>query len=194
MATIKYINQLGGAVGDFLIAPLTWESGGDGGEPADLTDMAIDADGTDAIYTYEVSAGKEAVIYDIRIILVDQGADNDRKFGDVTVLDDGSGCLLHLVDEDDEILFDFSGQETDSTNEFNANYHWGIYPNAVHALVTFTDGTPAAQTDSCPIRLDFSYLGGLSLFEGQKIKATIRADLTGLDTFRMLVRGILFNV
>ena len=143
------------------------------------SDMAVDGSDTPIpFYSFPGTTVPIGIMRVLFYIVDDQIAPS--KFGGDSALSEETGLRIELVNSNDSVAVDFLGG-------------FSIKNNADWTLLAGPDSMihPAAGNDLLSIR--WTIAGGLNgilqLRPGQRLKVTVRGDLTRLVTFRGFVQG-----
>lgn len=142
----------------------------------DLGDLAVDGSTTDQTFDYIVPAGKKAVIQKITVGVRCATAPVGDGFGDLAELEDG--LLLEFLDTDLSVLLDLAGGVPVALNE-----GWAMLAGSDVDIDSVLFQVRATITLPAPVELEAA----------QRFRVTVQDDLSGLDEFRIQLRGYLVN-
>lgn len=162
---------------DFAYKYLRRVSGPAGATVVDMnTNSAL---GTPSVFEYEVSASQQLKLRRVNFELIDGGMQNQRFAGLATALT--NGCLFEIIDNDGNAqLLDFLDGNP-------------ITMNADFAPIAGVDSIleATAGDDALPIRFTIERAGAnMVLAVGQRIRFTIRDNLSTVTRFRAMAQGI----
>ena len=190
MGLIKYFNTPGGKTGDLITESLVWSFGETA--LADDTNMALDASSTITGFSYEVPAGKEAVITAVTFEISTTVDDvnfmyRSREFantGDALT----NGVLVDIMSDTTTSVLDLLGDVPIRQHaDFIIHEKRVSYPVLEAANDTF-------EYDGLYTSWDFSDVRGLSLSAGQFFTVRVNDDLTNITLFRCTIHGVLFTL
>lgn len=148
-------------------------------EDGGSSDMAVDGSSTPVEFEFLVPVNTWVDLAQFNIVLTDVAVTND-KFGALTALT--NGVTIEIIDVDTTtVLFDFT-----ATRPIRTNTDFALYAGVSAKLAG--GGLVDAVLVEWPLQSSGAVLRVLG---GQLIRATVNDNLTGLNTFGILIQGLL---
>lgn len=143
------------------------------------SDMAVDGSSTPVEFEFLIPANTWVDLAQFNIVLTDVAVTND-KFGAITALT--NGVTIEIIDVDTTtVLFDFT-----ATRPIRTNTDFALYAGVSAKLAG------GGLVDAVLVEWPLQSTGAvLRVLGGQLIRATVNDNLTGLNTFGILVQGLL---
>jgi hypothetical protein len=145
------------------------------GTAGEGVEMNVDGDPTPVNFYF--IADQKCTIVRFNLNVVD-AAMTWGAFGAIN-LASGNGCLFQVEDESGGVLLDFTAGQP-----IKSNADWSFLAG-VDAVIS-----PAAGDDAIPVRFTIEKSGNqLNLQAGQRVRFSVRDDLSGLTKFRIMAQG-----